>query len=533
MLREGRLRGLLTAVAVGAVACLGAAGLASCATATADPAVAQTETGTVHGVVADSSRTFSGIPYAAPPVGDLRWRAPQPEPAWSGIREATRPGQRCLQLGEKGGGVTGSEDCLYLNVTAPAPVRPAPRPVMVWIPGGGFVNGAGSDYNSTRLTVQGDVVVVTVNYRLGALGFLAHPALAAEDPLSGNYGLADQQAALRWVRANIAAFGGDPRNVTVFGQSAGGYSVCAHLAAPGSRGLFEKAIVQSGPCGNALLTRGTAEDRGLRTAAQLACPQPATAAACLRAVSPTDLVPLGADQVFTAMGLISDLPWMPVAGTPALPVQPLTAMQDGTAALVPLIQGSTRDEVRPFIGYASPDQQVTAATYPTTIGQIFGADAPAVLARYPLSDYSSPGLALASVLTDWGGKFGACPVLPADDAASQRAPVFAYEWSQDSGARTPFGFPLGASHGAEVSYLLDFSEQQGGALDSAEELALSQNVITYWTRFARTGDPNTEGVPHWPAYRPGRQVLSLASGPAGIVPVDFARNHQCSSWPSG
>ena len=204
----------------------------------------------MRGVVAADHRLFAGIPYAAPPVGPLRWQPTRNRAApWPGVRDATGFGPRCMQ--DLGGdlelGRQTDEDCLSLNVWTPRADSQQPRPVMVWIHGGAFINGSGGIYDARRLAARGDIVVVTINYRLGALGFLAHPALGAPGQV-GNYGLADQQAALRWVRDNIAAFGGDPGKVTIAGESAGGMSVCDHLVAPGSRGLFRAAIIQSGPC---------------------------------------------------------------------------------------------------------------------------------------------------------------------------------------------------------------------------------------------------------------------------------------------
>jgi para-nitrobenzyl esterase len=518
----------VVALAAGVMLGTPAAGAASPA-----PPVVHTASGAVRGLVYADHRLFSGIPYAEPPVGALRWRPPQPVRPWRGVRDATRPGPVCPQFAGNGT-ITGSEDCLYLNVTTPRLARDSRLPVMVWIPGGGFVLGAGSDYDPSRLATQGRVIVVTVNYRLGALGFLDLPALKAQSADSGNYGLADQQAALRWVRRNITAFGGNPHNVTVFGQSAGAYSMCAHLAAPGSRGLFTRAIVQSGPCGNSFVTDSTAEARGLEAAAQLGCSQPATMVACLRSKPAASLVPLGAGSVFTATTPIGDLPWMPVVGTPVLPVQPLVALRSGTAARVPLMQGSTRDELRPFVAlqFNPPSQKVTAQTYSAILSQVFGSRAAAVLARYPVSHYPSPGIALATVLTDWGHKLGACPVLPADDAAARHSPVYAYEWAQDSG-QTLAGLPLGAPHGGELPYLFDGSFTQQPPLSDPAQLELSRQLISYWTNFAGTGNPNGGGLTPWPAYHANGPVLSLASGPQGITTTNFATAHQCSFWNNG
>lgn len=489
-----------------------------------------TASGAVRGTVTTDHREFLGIPYAAPPVGNLRWRMPRPRVPWTGVRDATRPGPVCPQDAPDGSGLTGSEDCLYLDVWTPASAtRLADRPVVVWIPGGGFVLGAGSQYDPTRLVTQTGVVVVTVNYRLGALGFLRTPSLAAEDRNAGNYGLADQRAALRWVHRNIAAFGGDPHDVTIAGQSAGGFSVCAHLAAPASRGLFDKAVAQSSPCGNPLVTRGEAERRGTATAAALGCASDSPA--CLRAKPVADLVPLGAEEVFTDTAPISALPWLPVVGTPALPEQPLAAIQDGTTADVPFLQGGTHDEMSIFVALNhGRDHPLTARQYQYAVLGLFGRRGQAVLDRYPVDRYPSPGQALARVLTDWGGKVGSCPMLPADDAMARRGAVYAYEFAEDSGVGPAQGmpFPLGATHGTDTPYLFDgpFTPTHPTGPD---QRALARTMVGYLGRFAATGDPNGPGLPHWPAYRQGR-VLSLAAGVDGITPVDFSREHRCGFW---
>ncbi|WP_427886688.1 carboxylesterase/lipase family protein [Kribbella sp. GL6] len=488
--------------------------------------VVRTTAGLVRGTVADDHREYLGIPYAAPPVGPLRWRSPRPAPHWPGVRDATRPGPSCPQFAPDGSGVTGQEDCLNLNVWAPARVG-SRLPVVVWIPGGGFVTGAGSQYDPTRLVTQGGVVVVTLNYRLGALGFLRSPALAAEDRAAGTYGLADQQAALRWIRRDIAAFGGDPHNVTVAGQSAGGFSVCAHLAAPASRGLFDKAVAQSGPCGNPLVTRPEAERRGTDAAAALGC-APGDLA-CLRSKPAADLVRLGADKVFTDTAPISALPWLPVAGTALLPEQPIAAIQDGTAARVPFVHGGTRDEMSIFVALNhGTERPLTADQYAAAVQELFGSDGAAVLRRYPVGRYPSPGEALYRVLSDWGGKLGSCSMLPADDGMARSGPVYAYEFAEDSGPVHGMPFPLGAPHGSDTQYLFDgtFSPTHP---HTPEQRALARSMVAYLAHFAATGDPNGPGLPRWPAYRHGT-VLSLAGGPDGIAPTDLDREHQCGFW---
>ncbi|WP_037361118.1 carboxylesterase/lipase family protein [Amycolatopsis orientalis] len=521
------------ALRVAAAVCVALAGSGCAASAAASPPpmsdLIKVRDGVLRGVLSAGHRTFSGIPFAAPPVGDRRWRAPEPVTPWRGVRNATKPGNRCAQLGQGSStrpATIGSEDCLYLNVTTPATDEHAHLPVMVWIPGGGFVSGAGSDYDPTRLAVAGHVVVVTINYRLGALGFL-HDRALGDDAWTGNYGLADQQAALRWVRDNIGAFGGDAHNITAFGQSAGAFSVCAQLASPRARGLFDKAIVQSGPCGNSFVSEADAQDRGARVAARLGCAVAADVGACLRAKPADDLVGLDDDQAFSSTGRLRDMPWTPVAGTPALPVQPLDALRSATARGIPLIQGTTRDEMRPFVALDNDarGQPVTLARYPAILRQVFGADADRALAEYPAGRYPTPGLALATVLTDWGAKLGSCAAPPADTAAARHAPVYAYEFAQDDGQRIGT-FPMGAAHGAELPYLFDGTF--AGPRQAPPSPALSQTMISYWTSFARTGNPNSDAAPTWPRYRPGMPMPSLSTD--GARQVDFAMQHHCSFW---
>jgi para-nitrobenzyl esterase len=483
----------------------------------------RTTQGWVEGEVTGEHRNFRGIPYAAPPVGALRFRAPQPASAWDGVRDATRPGSQCPQL-SRTPEPAGSEDCLYVNVTTPRRVT-GKLPVLVFVHGGGLIHGAGSAYDPKRMVDQG-AIVVTFNYRLGALGFLRHPSL--RDPHAGNFALADQQAALRWVRKNIGAFGGDGRNVTLWGQSGGGFNVCAQLAAPGARGLFDKAIVMSAPCGNPMMTERTADQRGLALAADVGCTDPATAEACLRGKPVRELVRRSDGE-----GLFgevrrhrADVWWFPVAGTPALPVQPLTAMRKGTAAKVPLIHGGTRDEMRAHVAFAydlGPAGPLTEAQYPEVVTRLFGAeDAERILARYPVADFDRPSLALATLLTDYGGVTGACTQLPALDAAARWTPVYAYEFAHAD--ESDPSFPFGAAHGTDVKFFLD-NPQEADPPSTPEEQAFAKQLIGYWTTFARTGDPGRD----WRAYRPGTsKALSLAAARTG--PVNLADTHHCDLW---
>jgi len=530
----GRLAITVILPVVAAVAVLGArapTAQAGSGMSSSGSAVVRTSDGLIRGVVSANHRTFSGIQYAAAPVGELRWQPPRPEPPWRGIHNAIKPGSVCPQQGGPGQPkVVGSENCLYLNVTTPIGHGPVKwLPVMVWFHGGGFATGAGSEYDTTRLVTKGNVIAVTVNYRLGALGFLDLPALAADGAYAGDYALADQQAALRWVRRNAAAFGGDPQNVTIFGQSAGAYSVCANLAAPGSRGLFQKAIVQSGPCSNAFVTTATALRRDTKLVAGLGCSTAADVVACLRTKPASDFVALD-DSGALRIAPLNAVPWEFTVGGQALPQQPFSTLLSGTAARVPLILGSNRDEmtVAVAVAYNLQGKPVTDENYLPILTQLFGRRASAIAAAYPLAAYPSAFRALSAVITDWGRMpIGACPMLPLDDAASRRAPVYAYEFAQDDGLKLD-GLHLGATHGSELPYLFD------GTFDWSPppppNPALAAQMISYWTQFAHTGNPNGGMAAYWPGYRPGRRILSLAAGPGGIALTDFAANHHCSFW---
>lgn len=496
-----------------------------------EPGVVRIDSGWLRGTVADDHVSYSAIPYAAPPVGERRWRPPAGVRPWRGVRDATTPSPYCPQGGMQG--IVGQEDCLYLDVTVPARSGAEPAragrgdrlPVLVWLHGGGFTSGGAREYDAARLATAGDVVVVSVNYRLGALGFLSAPAL---DAAGGNYGLMDQAAALRWVRRNAARFGGDPGNVTLAGQSAGARSVCAQLVSPDARGLFDRAIVQSGACDNPVPDLAAAQAFGERATADLGCADAADAAdaadtaACLRDVAPEQLVRVLAWTGTELTSRVADGPWNPVAGTQSLPVQPGDALRDGSAARVPLLVGAARDEMRAFV----VGETVTADDYRAALTGLFGTDAETVLAEYPPGD--DPAVALATVLTDWGGRIGTCPVLRTAEDAAAHQPVYAYEFAEDSG-EVEDGFPMGAFHGLELSYLwdLDMAWDPYPPLD-ADQQRLSATMIDYWTAFARTGDPNGPGRPVWPEFGATGAVLGLSS--AAVAPTPFADDHRCGLW---
>ncbi|GAA5071318.1 carboxylesterase/lipase family protein [Nocardia iowensis] len=483
-----------------------------------DAAVVQTRSGPVRGTVTADERAFSGIPYAAPPVGELRWKPPAAPAVWSAERDATKPGAECLQP-EDAGRLTGSEDCLFLNVWTPSGAADRKRPVLVWIHGGAFTTGSGSLYNPARLVRTGDMVVVTINYRLGALGFLGHPAVAHEDGQVGNFGLLDQQAALRWVRDNIAAFGGDPAKVTIAGESAGAMSVCDHLVSPASDRLFHGAILQSGPC-EMQTDRQTAVAKSEEYSATIGCPDAdaAAVARCLRAV-PAEQV-AATPLHFTGeagVGLPS-----PSYGQPLLPDDPMVAFRDGKAAKVPVLIGVNRDEYTYFVA----GQTITAQQYPDLL-KMFGPQADAVTAQYPLDRYAQPELAWSAVMTD---HVFACPIADNTKSLTRTGPVYAYEFADPDaaplpGLPSPPPFPLGAAHGFELPYLFDLDRTPSPATSAQQ--ALSDKMIRYWSAFVHTGDPNANGLPHWPRHT-GDQSLVLH--PDTATTTNIHETHHCALW---
>ncbi|KOU33527.1 carboxylesterase [Streptomyces sp. WM6373] len=501
--------------------------------------VVDTDRGPVRGRTHGAYSTFEGIPFAAPPTGPRRWRLPEPARRWEGVRDAGAPGSRCVQLPALGGGgPVGSEDCLYLNVTVPAgpsgPAagarpRPRPRPVMVWFHGGGFFSGSGDVYRPHRPAVQGGAVVVTVNYRLGVFGLFGHPELGG----APGFALADQRAALRWVRTNAHRFGGDPGNVTVFGESAGALSVCAHLTSPASAGLFHRAVVQSGSCStttppSALLpglgtyepfvpARRTVEE-GALAAARLGCGRPSGALDCLRALDARTLATADLMQRFSLVSY----------GDSTLPMEPRRALRAGRFHRVPVVQGTTRDEIRLFLAQ-------TLAAYPIGDGNAYRArmersfgveTARAVETAYPVSAYPTPAIAWATLLTD--ASF-ICPTLRDAEALRRHVPTYAYRFSDRdapdfSGLPPVPELPLGAAHGFELPYLFTIAP-----LNEAQQ-GLADRMTGYWTGFARTGVPAAPGAPQWPRLGASARVLSLAPGADGIRTVDGRAEHHCALW---
>lgn len=492
----------------------------------ADPLRVATAEGPVRGARSGGMRQFLGIPYAAPPVGARRWQPPAAVTPWTTVREATAFGAHCpqpdtapLAYGTPGG----QEDCLFLNVFTPS--TPGPHPVLVWIHGGAFYLGRANGYTPTRLVAQG-ITVVTLNYRLGALGYLAHPALNDASGRSGNYGLLDQVAALQWVQRNIAAFGGDPGNVTLAGQSAGGASVLTQLLSPAARGLFHKAVLQSVPA-ISQPSGAAAQALGASTAASaFGCANDAQAASCLRAL-PVDTL------IARQPGGFSPLNGPNVDGT-YLTATWSEGLAAGLAPRLPVLIGSTRDEFTAFQGQTElrTGTPLSAAAYPTALAATYGATlAPAIAALYPLARFDSPSLALSAAVSD---SLFACGMRKsARQLAAAGHAVWAYEFNDANAPmvlQPAVSFAYKAYHAAEVQYLFDLPS---ASLFTATQRQLADEMLDHWVRFMRSGNPNAAGSSRWPAYSAASDRM-LQFVPAASTVIDgFASDHQCATWTPG
>ncbi|MEU5775158.1 carboxylesterase family protein [Streptomyces venezuelae] len=520
------------ASAVAVLAAAAAASLVPLPARAADSTLVPTDAGWVRGETTDEGRQFLGIPYARQPVGDLRWKEPRPVKPWGGVRGAASFGNRCVQSASWDPGYENpshTEDCLVLNVYAPAGRTAGPRPVMVWLHGGGLTAGAGEDIVPDTFARRTGTVVVTVNYRLGAMGFLAAAGLDGEasDGVSGNYGLLDQQAALRWVRTNIGRFGGDAHRVTIAGESAGGRSVCTLLASPTARGLYRAGIVESGAYGDcAAREREPAVRDGAAFAKKAGCPDPATALACLRRKPAKDI--LAAQAGFD---------WGPVTGGAFLPVQPKEAYENGAAARVPVLNGANSDEgnLFAFARFDGTGAPLTAERYPGAVTEAYGPDLGGrVLKAYPLTEHASPTHAFGAAT---GDRMFACTALRMNTALAHRGPVYAYEFADRTSP--PFAslreldtdFDFGATHVNEVQYLFKHFGL-ASPLDK-EQRALARQMEQYWGSFVRTGVPRADGGPGAPDQRtrPG-QVLSLRTASEGGTGISTTVHdaHRCDLW---
>jgi para-nitrobenzyl esterase len=486
--------------------------------------VIATDHGTVQGNSAAGVRAFLGIPFGATTAGDNRWKPPQPAAPWSKTRDATAYGPSCAQIFQD------NEDCLTLNVWSPDPAPKSPLPTMVWIYGGAFNLGAadGTYPGDQIVAATGNVVVVSVNYRVGPFGFLALSDLAAEDPNgeTGNYGLMDQQAALKWVQANIGNFGGDKSNVTLFGESAGGNSVGLHLMSPGSAGLFHKAIVESGLVTLPARTLVEGEAVGRRFAQAAGCSTPGQVLSCLRAQSPSQLVSAAGSAPTSPGGAFfedttTNFFFQPIVDGRIVPEQRALALADGKLAHVPVLQGANADEGALFQG---GDSVSDASSYMAALQRTFGSRASDVAAEYPLSNYATPDDALAQIV---GDAFFVCPSRRMGQALSAAGiPNYAYEFSAVDANGQVSLWNSTPTHFVEVPYV--FGTTPLASVPPSGK-PLSQSMQRYWTRFATQGDPNGGADPVWPRYdTAGDQRISLAVGDIDVV--SGWKKQQCNFW---
>ena len=497
--------------ALGRICSLALAWAAAAPPAQAQPPIVATRSGEVSGLDVDGVATFKGIPFAAPPVGPLRWRPPQPAARWKGVRKAEAFGSPCMQGPGPGPPIDlthVSEDCLTLNVWSP-PHKPGERlPVMVIIPGGGFVLGASSypGWDAAAISRRG-IVVASFDYRLGVFGFLAHPALSKEDPsgTSGAYGLLDQIAALKWVKANIAAFGGDPAKVTIMGSSAGGSSVLYLMASPLAKGLFRAGISESAAniwnpplqhLREPAFGKISAEAEGLAVGADISA---------LRALPATALL-ARAPAGFPIMADDRHIDFWPIVDGHVLPDDPARLFAAGKIARVPLLIGSNADEGTVF----TLDYPIrTAAAWRDYVTRSYPVGADTILAQYPAATDDQVHGAATRWITDWTFAGNARAVARAMSARKQSA--YLYEFTRVN----PKIMPLpgaGSFHSMETAYVFGNLRGLRGRPNpyDATDRALSEAMTAAWVRFVQTGDPNGAGLPAWPPYEP-----------AGSLRMDF------------
>lgn len=505
--------------------------------ANAAPTAAVLE-GALTGLSADGVDRFLGIPYAAPPIGKLRWRPPQAPTAWSGTRAATSFGATCPQSADMFGPKSINEDCLTLNVYAPATKSASPRPVIVWVHGGGFRNGAGSYYDATVMAKKTDAVVVTINYRLGVLGFLSTSGMAAEGKAL-NFGLQDQYFALNWVKRNIASFGGDAGRVTIAGQSSGGASGCLAMSSPKAAGLFHRVIMSSAPCSIATTPLSKAVATGDGIATKAGCATGADQMACLRSKSTDEL--MDAAQITSAAQAISDSMWPATVDGEVIPNPVMSALAWGRINRVPVMLGTTQDEGKGLIGWGFHGifgRSVTQAEYEGAMRNFAGdLGAQLVPSLYPASKYGSVDLALSAALTDIAL---ACPANNAASSLASQVPTYAFEFA-DKQAPQFFADPLmpegwGAYHAGDLLYVFQ-RPVSGLAMPSMStaQMALSEQMLGYWRHFVASGNPNGDASgPNWPKFDRTTTPFQTLQ-PGGITTQtngQFQKAHQCLIWSS-
>jgi para-nitrobenzyl esterase len=499
----------------------------------------QTTDGKIEGLVAGGVLVFKGIPFAGPPVGALRLRGPIPVEAWTGVRSAADYGAKAPQnppASALWGAVVEpqDEDCLTLNVWTPG-VGSGSRPVMVWMHGGAFVMGTGASplYEGSRLASRGDVVIVTINYRLGILGFAAHRDLAddAAGGAAGSWGLLDQVAALRWVRDNIAAFGGDPNNVTIFGESAGAASVADLLVMPAAKGLFRKAIIQSGAPGAVTIEDG--EQTTADVLAELGIARPEQ----LRDRSVEDL--LAAQAALIARRGVGRLPFVPAVDGAVFTQAPIKALAAGSAAGIPVLIGTNRDEAKAFLladpKFQAPDEEVLRSRIERSFrANDLEPDPAEVIAGYRTAraergDAVTPRDIWAAIESDRIFRNGALRAAEVQSQHESRTFMYLFDWESPA-----LDGALGASHAVELPFVwgnLDAPRMDtfGGSGPAAE--ALSQKMMDAWLAFARTANPSTASLGEWPAFEPALRATMILGAKTRVEHAPYEAERRL--WESG
>lgn len=516
--------------------------------------IVETKNGPIQGLVSEGVFQFLGVPYAEPPVGDLRWQPPQDHEPWTKTLRTMAYAPICAQSNEFGvfaGPANDNENCLYLNVFTPSLDRSAHLPVIFWIHGGGNIDGETPGYDGSKLALDGKTVVVTVAYRLNLIGWLAHPALDAEGHPFGNYGLLDQQLALKWVKENIARFGGDKNNVTVGGQSAGALNAALNMVSPLAAGLLDRVICQSF-CPAPLLPAGnpsslaTAEAKGVAFAVAAGCGSgtgPDTAK-CLRSLTSAQIQTIaGTGNFYSTQGIVDGL---------IVPDQPLNLFTEGKFAHVPLMNGNVEDEENFFLAITefgtNTDNALrtppSEAQYINFVNRTFGSGAfppgtaAMVLALYPASNFATPQLAWDRVGTD----SSICGQRFLDKILVRQVPVYAYEFDDQT---APFYFPQMpgfvslAYHTSDIQYL--FPLWHGGpsgiehSLNRAQTI-LSDRLVAAWSNFAWTGNPNRRGNSPWPRYTTSANepawLIQGTSRLSTLTDVQYSALRHCDFWES-
>jgi para-nitrobenzyl esterase len=480
----------------------------------ADSLTVKTAQGKAQGKIINGGKVkaFLGLPYAAPPVGSLRWKAPEPAAKWKGVRDATHYGARCMQgpvfadmIFQDAGP---SEDCLFLNVFTPSSARSSNKlPVMFWIHGGGYAGGSASEprHNGDFLPTKG-VVLVTINYRLGVFGFLATADLAKEaNGTAGNYGLLDMVAALQWVKENIAGFGGDPGNVTIFGESAGSFAVSALMAAPPAHGLFQRAIGESGGAFSDVLPTGTLDATEKRDGAW---------AATLDAATLAESRAMSAEAVLRAAIKPEAPRFSPVVDGRLLTEPVPDTYEQGKQVHVPLLAGWNRDE-NPFMAAG-----MTVEKWKTFAEENFGDRAEEFLKLYPGETDEQAVRSAIDYGSDAFIAFGTWKWIEAHRKTGD-SPIYRYHFELPA---SPSEFHPGgvAFHSDDIEYVFGTLDTRPGAVWRPEDRKLSDEIMSYWTNFARTGDPNGPALPEWPKYGSERRLIQLdnpvTSGPSTVEP---------------